>query len=282
MKGTVAKRVEKLFLLEKPLISRNNEIFRAKDIVFLTAEHGRPIAVTEDEKKFELAQNLNFYEKEYKDYFLRVHRSFLVAADRIDGVFRRFSAGPKRKISRAKAEVREESELQLRGTETRIPVSLAYAGRVRKIFNIKSLRYLTPEHPHDKKLRLLGITDFGWRELTNLDVSDKAAVVAFKQRWDIKLFEKDRMLSYFRRVEANEIDKKRVIKNILYQMFRWIQKGIEPPSDGNIRSMWYRIKAVLAYHSNILGSGDVDTFYNTLQEMVEKIGYQPESCNFAR
>jgi hypothetical protein len=33
--------------------------------------------------------------------------------------------------------------------------------------------------------------------------------------------------------------------------------------------MWYKIKAVLAKHSNILGSGDVDTFYNTLQEMVE-------------
>jgi hypothetical protein len=33
--------------------------------------------------------------------------------------------------------------------------------------------------------------------------------------------------------------------------------------------MWYKIKAVLAKHSNILGSGDVDTYYNTLQEMVE-------------
>jgi hypothetical protein len=52
-------------------------------------------------------------------------------------------------------------------------------------------------------------------------------------------------------------------------MFRWIKKGIEPPSDGNIRSLWYRIKAVLAYHSDILGPGDVDIFYNTLQEMVE-------------
>jgi hypothetical protein len=77
------------------------------------------------------------------------------------------------------------------------------------------------------------------------------------------------MLSYFRHFGANEINTKRVIKNILYQTWRWIQKGIEDKSDGNIRSMWYKIKAVLAKHSNILGSGDVDTFYNTLQEMVE-------------
>jgi len=77
------------------------------------------------------------------------------------------------------------------------------------------------------------------------------------------------MLSYFRRYGVNEIDKKRVIKNILFQMFRWIRKGIEPPSDGNIRSLWYRIKAILSYHSNVLGPGDVDVYYTTLRVMVE-------------
>jgi hypothetical protein len=80
------------------------------------------------------------------------------------------------------------------------------------------------------------------------------------------------MLSYFRQFGVNEINKKRVIKNIIYQMFRWIKKGIEPLSDGNIRSLWYRVKAVLAYHSDILEPGDVDIFYNTLQEMVEDDG----------
>jgi len=77
------------------------------------------------------------------------------------------------------------------------------------------------------------------------------------------------MLSLFRQVGTNEIDKKRVIKNIIYQMFRWIKKGIEPPSDGNIRSLWYRIKSVLSQNSDVLSPGDVDTFYNTLQEMIE-------------
>jgi hypothetical protein len=134
------------------------------------------------------------------------------------------------------------------------------------------LHHLVPEHPNDKVLRQYELIDFGRRELISLDATDKAAVEAFKKQWDIKQFTRERMLSYFRQYGVNEINKRRVIKNIIYQLYRWIVKGIEPLSDGNIRSMWYRIKAVLAYHSDILGAGDVDIFYNTLQEMVEDHG----------
>ena len=38
---------------------------------------------------------------------------------------------------------------------------------------------------------------------------------------------------------------------------------------GNIRSLWNRIKSVLAYHSNVLEPGDVDIFYDVLTEMIE-------------
>lgn len=77
------------------------------------------------------------------------------------------------------------------------------------------------------------------------------------------------MLTYFRQILVNRIDKRRVIKNIIYQLLRWMKKGIEKLSDGNIRSLWYKIKATLAYHSNILEPGDVDIFYSALQEMIE-------------
>jgi hypothetical protein len=100
-------------------------------------------------------------------------------------------------------------------------------------------------------------------------VNDQAAAADFQKRWDIKLFEKERMLSYFRQYGVNEIDKRRVIKNILYQVWRWIRKGLEEPVDGNLRSLWYRIKSVLAYHSNVLDSGDVNVYYSVLLEMVE-------------
>jgi hypothetical protein len=142
-------------------------------------------------------------------------------------------------------------ELTLRGTEKRIPVTVTYAGALKKALGTFSLHHLVPEYPDDKRLRLLEITDLGWRELFSLDIKDPKAVEEFKNKWDIKEFSRERMLSYFRQFGINEISKRRVIKNIIYQLFRWIKKGIEPPSDGNIRSMWYRIKTVLAYHPEL-------------------------------
>lgn len=273
MNQDLETRVERLFLSEKPLFSRDNEVFHAKDTVYLCGEGGKSFAVIDNGKKHELVQNLNNYEKDFNGYFLRVHRSFLVAVDRITGVFERYPEAeeetPETPPSRSKGGAADECELTLRGTEARIPVTTTYARGVKKALGVTSLHHLVPEHPDDKTLRLYELIDFGWRELYGLNPKDSAAVEAFKKKWDIKQFTRERMLSYFRQFGVNEINKKRVIKNIIYQMFRWIKKGIEPPSDGNIRSLWYRIKAVLAYHSDILGPGDADIFYKTLQEMVE-------------
>ena len=273
MSQDLETRIESLYLPERPLFSRDNTVFRAKDTVYLCGDGGKAYAVGENGKRLELVQNLNVYETEFKGYFLRVHRSFLVAVDRITGVFERYPEAeeetPPTPTTRDKGGAADECELTLRGTEDRIPVTTTYARGVKKAMGVSSLHHVVPEHPLDKALRLYELIDFGWRELYGLDPKNAAAVEAFRKKWDIKQFGRDRMLSYFRQFGVNEINKRRVIKNIIYQMFRWIQKGIEPPSDGNIRSLWYRIKAVLAYHSNILGPGDVDTFYNTLKEMVE-------------
>ena len=272
----LATRVERLCLPDRPLVSLDSQVFRARDTVYLCGEGGKAFAIGENGKRLELVQNLNAYEAEFKGYFLRVHRSFLVAVDRITGVFERYpdpeEETPQPPPSINKAGSADECELTLRGTEDRIPVTTTYARDVKKALGVSSLHHLVPEHPDDKVLRLYELIDFGWRELYGLDPKDASAVEGFKKRWDIRQFTRERMLSYFRQFGVNEINKKRVIKNIIYQMFRWIKKGIEPPSDGNIRSLWYRIKAVLAYHSDILGPGDVDTFYNTLQEMVEDHG----------
>lgn len=259
-------RVEKLFLPEKPLLSLDHQVWRARDVVYLFSEGGKTWAFTENGQPYELIQNINAIETLFNGYFIRVHRSFLVALDRITGVFERYPEAEE------KSDVQDECELQLRGTPTRIPVTATYAKGLKIALRTNNLNHLTPEHPEDKKLRLYGLVDFGWRELFGLDTQDKPAVETFKKTWDIKQFSKERMLSYFRQFGINAIDKRRVIKNIIWQMFRWIKKGIEPPSDGNIRSLWYRIKAVLAYHSDILEPGDVDIFYNVLQEMVEEKG----------
>ncbi|MBF0503225.1 MAG: LytTR family transcriptional regulator [Candidatus Riflebacteria bacterium] len=273
MSQDLETRVERLFLPERPLFSRDNQIFRIKETVYLCGDGGKCYAVLENGKRLELVQNLNFYEIEFKGYFLRVHRSYLVAMARIAGVYERYpeaDAGtPEPPSPRDKGGAEDECELGLSGTDDRIPVTVTYARDLKKAMGVSSLDHLVPEHPLDKALRLYELIDFGWRELYVLDPKDAPAVEAFRKKWDIRQFTRERMLSYFRQFGVNEINKKRVIKNIIYQMFRWIKKGIEPPSDGNIRSLWYRIKAVLAYHSDVLGPGDVDTFYNTLQEMVE-------------
>lgn len=269
--------VARLRLAESTLIGRSGEIVGLRKVVYFTAAPGGALARLEDGRDLDLAGNLNALEKDLRGLFLRVHRSYLVAVDRITGTFRRFpdegeteEEEPKGGTKGPERGVEDECELELRDGDRRIPVTPTYAQALRKALGAKTLRYAYPEHPDDKKLRLYGLIDFGWRELYNLDPTDAPAVAAFKERWDVRTFPPDRMLGYFRRFGVNEIDKRRVIKNILYQMFRWIRKGIEPPSDGNIRSLWYRIKAILSYHSDVLGPGDVDVYYATLQEMVEE------------
>jgi hypothetical protein len=244
-----------------------------KDILYLTSKRGDVLAILAGKKPITLPGNLNAWEELLRGLFVQTHRQYLVALDRIEGTFERFPEEPEEdEIRLPGPEMRakdDECEISLRGTAKRIPVTALYGQKLKKTLGISRFHYLAPENPSDRALRLYGLTDFGWRELYNLDKRDKAAVEAFKAKWDIKQFDKKRMLSYFRLYGVNEINTKRVIKNLIYQMWRWIQKGIEEPSDGNIRSLWYKIKGVLAQHSNILGSGDIDTFYSTLQEMVE-------------
>ncbi len=266
------ERVEKIFLSERSLIGKDGELVPVKDIIYLVSKSAGVSAMIAGRKLVPLPENLNFWETILRGLFVQTHRQYLVALDRIEGTFERFPEEPEEEKRLTRAELRakdDECEISLRGTEKRFPVTALYGQKLKKTLGITRFHYLAPENPSDRALRLYGLIDFGWRELYNLDKNDKAAVEGFKAKWDIKQFDKRRMLSYFRLYGANEINTKRVIKNLIYQMWRWIQKGIEEPSDGNIRSLWYKIKGVLAQHSNILGSGDVDTFYSTLQEMVE-------------
>ena len=269
----VLERVEKILLAEKSLIGKDGELVPVKDIIYLVSKPAGVFAAAAGKKQVELPGNLSFWEKLLRGLFIQTHRQYLVALDRIEGTFERFPAEHEEEKRQTRAEQRlkdDECEISLRGTAKRIPVTAVYGKALKKTLGITRFHYLAPENPIDRNLRLYGLIDFGWRELYNLDTSNKAAVAGFQKKWDIKQFSKTRMLSYFRLFGVNEINTKRVIKNLIYQTWRWIKKGIEKPSDGNIRSMWYKIKSVLATHSNILGSGDVDTFYSTLQEMIEE------------
>ena len=249
-----------------------DELIPLQEIIYIYSSGGT-FAVRAGKDDAELAGSLNTWAKQLRGLFMQTHRRYLVALDRIEGTFERFPLEAE-KYNRPTGNGRpgkdDECEISLHGTAARIPVIGAYGKALKKALGITKFHYLSPENPDDRKLRVYGLIDFGWRELAGLDPADKAAVKAFKEKWDIKTFSRERMLSCFRQYGVNEINKKRVIKNILYQLWRWIKKGIEAKGDGNIRSLWYQVKTVLAYHSDILEAGDVDTFYNTLQEMIEE------------
>lgn len=119
----VEKRVKRLYLGEKPLISANNEAFRAKDIVYFYSEAGKYYAVAENDLKYELVQNFSLIEKAFDCYFLQVHRSFLVAVDRITAVFERYPESEDESIFFDRGGVQDECELELRGSKSRIPVT---------------------------------------------------------------------------------------------------------------------------------------------------------------
>ncbi|MFH0928112.1 MAG: LytTR family DNA-binding domain-containing protein [bacterium] len=237
------KRVEKYCLPERKLVTQDGEVVRVKDIVFLTIEGKIPVAVAENNKKYNIVQNLSFFEKEFRGYFLRVHRSFLVAFDRIKVVYERYPEEVEPEIiSRDRGGAADECELALRGSEARIPVTNTYSGALKKALGVSSLHHLLPEHPEDKRLRKMGIIDFAWRELYELDPKDTEAVEAFVGVWRVLGFGKERTLRYFRRFGENQIDKRRLAKNIIWQTWRWIMKGIREPFDGNMgfREQWNR------------------------------------------
>jgi len=263
------KRVEKYSLPERTFVSQDGEVVRVKDIVYLTIEGKTPVAVAEGDRKYNLVQNLAFIEKEFAGYFLRVHRSFLVAFDRIKVVYERYPEETEPEgLSKDRGGAADDCELALRGTTARIPVTNTYSGALKKALGVSSLHHLVPEHPDDKKLRRLGIIDFAWRELYALDPKDAATVKAYTDAWRVLGFGKERTLLYFRRFGENQVDKRRLAKNIIWQTWRWIKKGLRGPFDGNIRSFWYEVKNALG-GDDLLNSDDVDMFYDTLREMIE-------------
>lgn len=272
--NTAAELVERLYLPENKLVAQGGQTYRLKEVIFFTTKDTAFVAQLEGGRTVKVVTNLSDIEKMAAKLFIRVSRYYLVALDRIERVVERYPENESEPDTAplTTRDAFDECELILDGTDIRPPVTSIYARELKKALSVGSLHHLVPEHPDDKRMRLLELIDFGWRELFNLDPADNAAVEAFKTKWDIRQFTRERMLSYFRQVNSKQINKRRVIKNIVWQMFRWIKKGIEPLSDGNIRSLWYKIKAVLSYHSNILEPGDVDIFYNVLSEMIEADG----------
>lgn len=265
----IQKRVEKVYNRDREsLLTASNKIIYIRDIVYFTTADRSTYAVTRDKRSVIDAELIDL-EKQLKGLFIRTHSYYLVKVSEITHISRRYPKTSERFLLDTITRTMRECELHLEGMKETVPVTQTYYKEVQKTLGIRTFAHLVPDNPIDKRFRELEILKFGWRDLDRLDASDPEAVEEFLEKWDIKRFNRPKALKFFRQVGELEIDKRKFIKNIIYQYYQFIKKGIEPVIDGNIRSLWYRIKAVLAYHSNALEPGDVDVFYNVLTEMVE-------------
>ena len=135
MTRELEKRVERLFRPEKLMITREHAFIRVKSIVYFFAKGGKTFAIDDSGKKHPVTQNLNALQKAFGSYFLQVHRSFLVAVDRITGIFNRFPKEEEEPVGEPAIEglrrmsvfdvsrgVEDECELALKGTKSGFPL----------------------------------------------------------------------------------------------------------------------------------------------------------------
>lgn len=260
----IVEAVNKLFLKESSIETDLKKRVKIKDIICFVSKNRKVVAIT-GKGSYKTSELLNELEDRLNGLFLRTHRNYLINLDSIEGFSRRFEVE-----TPTIRGVQDEGTIYLKGYDSGIPITKTYSRKIKKFFGIRSFHYLLPEHPEDRKLRLLGLVDFGWRELMQLDKTNAKAVEAFKKSWDIKQFDKKRMLDNFRQIERPEIDKRMVFRNLIFQKHRWIEAGIEPKIDGNIRSFWYEVKRTLAHDFDIWQASDIDIFYDALQGLIEK------------
>lgn len=275
MTEIIAELVERLALRGRRLWSKDSQAFRARDVAYFQATPAATLAYVEGRKEpYKLTENLQDLNRALKGLFVQCHRSYLVAVDRVVEVYERYPEDPAdpdetpRRRSRPARSAADECEIQIAGADARVPVTSTYAKGLKKALGLGSLHHVVPEHPDDKKLRNLGIIDFGWRERYKLDPKDQAAVDAYIAKWQIVRFGLERTMTYFRQAGVGVIDKRRLVKSIIWQNWSWIRKGIQKPFTGNIRTFWYEVKNALG-GDEILNPDDVDIFYDALRELIE-------------
>jgi hypothetical protein len=265
------KRLAKYLERENRVLTVKDKVLQVSEIAYFISIGRKVYAVDQAGKRAEINEIINSLEKRLKKTFVRTHRNYLVAIDSIESTSRRF----RDQVAEASEPVRgvkDEATLYLSGLEDEIPVTETYSKRVQKALGIKNLHYVEPENPEDRRNRELGIIDFGWRELQNLSIKNKKSVEAYKEKWDIMRFSPEKMIEHFRMIDRPEVDKRKIFMNIIWQTQKWIKAGIQPEIGGNIRTLWYSIKRVLAHHEGIWEADDVSIFYGALQSMIEKEG----------
>lgn len=207
---------------------------------------------TKDNQVHAIKRSLNQLERLLPGWFLRVGRFYLVNLDQVHEV-----SGKEKDI-----------RLHFKHSTIVVPVSSDYELGLKRALGVYTLEHLTPFNPFDKFLRQHGLIDFGSREVAAVDRTSEDAKEAFRQRWDIKAFSLEQILHYFKQVTTDQVDTVRLIRNLIWQKYRWIVWGIDEKFSGDIRSLWYQVEAALEHHPELAGQVNAESFYAGLNYLI--------------
>ena len=129
---------------------------------------------------------------------------------------------------------------QFHGRVDPAPVTRYYAPHVAKKLQVDHLDYLEPRDSRAEKLRSYGLKTFGLEEIMKGEVKTEGQIKWFKSRYGIHRFYTKQLQEEFPEKTTGDIDKARVMRNIIWQVWNWIQWGFIPKFSGSIRSLWYK------------------------------------------
>ncbi len=207
---------------------------------------------TKDNQAHPIKRTLNQLGRLLPGWFLRVGGFYLVNLDQVH------------EISGKEGDIR----LHFKHSAIAVPVSRGYELGLKRALDVYTLEHLTPFNPFDKFLRQHELIDFGSREVAAVDRTSEPAKEAFRHRWDIKAFPFEQILRYFKQVTTDRVDTVRLIRNLIWQKYRWIVWGIDEKFSGDIRSLWYQVEAALEHHPELVGQASAESFYAGLNYLI--------------
>ena len=161
--------------------------------------------------------------------------------------------------------------LMLKGVTEPARVSKGrYHREVKKALGVKTLAHLIPDTEWDKKLREIGIYEFGLYQMIDLDRSDPEAVQKFKRENDINFFPYEKVRQYFSRKYSDDIDILRMCTNFHWQIAQWIKWGLRETVNDYVRGLWYDCQAVIEHHEQLDMILSDSTFDSAIDAVISK------------
>lgn len=186
-------------------------------------------------EKYKVKGSLSHFEKLFSlqaPHFKKCHKSYLVNTHKITSIDKGLSGNYNLSLE------------GLTNQKDNITLTAHFSSSFSELYGVKHLNYLEPFNKQAEKIRSFNLKSFGQEELKSLDLNDEKAKSLFRKRHGIHNFPIFRLLNEFHeKTNPDQIDKARVIKNVIYQVFQWLNCGVLNKFDGSMRRLWYKYLA---------------------------------------